>query len=86
MSIDTKYLIQYEGPFGKEEWDTQLKELNSLPNSFGFQEFGYETIIGEVKNSADKEIVEITKKSSVVHVLKSHGGGYWEEIFKFKNE
>lgn len=82
MSLDTKYIIQYEGPFGEEEWNTQLKELNELPNSFGFKEFGYETIIGEVKNSADEEIIKIAQESSVIHILKNKGG-FWVEIFKF---
>jgi hypothetical protein len=87
MSIDTRYLIQYEGPFGEEEWKEQLDSLNALPNSFGFREFGYETIIGEVKNSADEEVKEIALRSSPTHILKrTDQSGFWVEIYKYKNK
>ena len=81
MSLDSKYLIQYEGPFGKDELENQLKELNDLGNSFGFTLLGYDFIIGEVKHSADEEIIEIVKKSTPIQVLKSQDT-FWENIYK----
>lgn len=89
MSLDTKYLIQYEGPFGRyqdgrDEWKEQLKKLNALPNSYGFEEIGYDTIIGYVKHSADEEIIGIAKESTPIQILKRQDGGFWDEIFNVK--
>ena len=85
MSQDSKYIIQYEGPFSDSEWNGQLKELNAIPNAFEFKEFGYETIIGEVKWSADEEIIKIAKKSSPLQILK-RTESYWKDIYNFGEE
>ena len=81
MSLDTRYIIQYEGPFGENELENQLEALNCLSNSFGFEILGYDTIQGEVKNSADEEIIEIVKKSTPIQILSRRDGGRWKEIW-----
>lgn len=69
MSLDKKYIIQYEGPFGDDELDGQLKKLNSLRNSFGFNRWGYDTIVGEVKHSSDEDIIKISQESTPIQIM-----------------
>lgn len=85
MSLDSKYIIQYEGPFGKTELEEQLEQLNGLPNSHGFQHLGYDYIFGETKWSADEEIIEIAKKSTPIQILKSQDT-FWNEIYNIRNK
>jgi hypothetical protein len=85
MSCDTQYIIQYEGPFGETELLEQLSELNKLDSSYGFRLWGYDTIQGDVKWSADEEIVKIAKKSSVINIIsRNDSTGYWEDVYMFK--
>lgn len=79
-----KYIIQFKGPLLENELENLVKELNNALTLNGFQKFGDDTIIGEVRhtksyqhvlgNSNLEVILKICKKSSVYQILKRQDG------------
>lgn len=84
MSIDSKYIINYQGPFGDTELEDVVEKLNALPSSFGFQKWGYDQIQGETKWSRDDEVIEIALgASTLLQVIRRDDDRRWEVIYNY---
>jgi hypothetical protein len=83
MSILKQYIIQYEGPFGKDELQQQVDALNE--EGFGFKVWHYDTIQGGTQHVSEEKIIEIAKKSTPIQIMR-RAESFWEEIWRIKKE
>lgn len=82
MSRDSRYIIQYEGPFPDNYLEQKSKEYGDY-----FDVWGYDTIKGERKYIPDDEIINIAKShGDALQVLRLEDESKWEIIWEFKNK
>lgn len=83
MGLHKKYLITYEGPFGKTELEEQIKELNEV--GWDWKLWDYDIIQGETKSGSDEEIINIARKSTPIQIMKRYDSDFWEKIWSIKD-
>jgi hypothetical protein len=82
MSLDAKYIVQYEGPFPEKYLENKSKEYGHY-----FSVWGYDTIIGETNHSPDDEIINIAKShGDAIQILRRLDDSCWEEIYRIHKE
>ncbi len=82
MSRDSRYIIQYDGPFPDNYLEEKAKEYG-----YDLDVWGYDTIKGERKYIPDEEIIDIAKShGDAIQVLRKEDEGRWEIIWEYKHE
>lgn len=84
MSLDARYIVQYEGPFGENELEDHIKNLDAVEGSYGFVVLGYDTVMGETKHIPDNEIIKAS--GDPVQIMRREDGGFWKEIYSIKKK
>jgi hypothetical protein len=69
MSCDSRYIVQYEGPFGTDEIqgykDSYAKEMAV----FDFKDLTYGMFFFETKHCPDEKVIKIAKATGAISVV-----------------
>jgi len=85
MSLDSQYIIQYEGPFPKNYLEEKVKEFQDELPCFEAFVFGYDTVAIETKHCPDDRVIKLAKKhGDAIQVVARNEQGRWREIYGFK--